>query len=153
MDSIDLIRAELQRAGEVSVEAFGKILEEKLQPLQKAIIELTAELRWLTRITSSDNIDPRKKFIAEKVIQSRPPHPKMSLSEILSIAAKLQDQNPKNPHYTPPPEWKVRSWSDMEDKEIAGPWVSKIRAEPKYLPFDYLTELGKKRWATYRQHQ
>ena len=153
VNSSDLLRAELQRAGEVSVEALGKILDEKLQPLQKAIIELTAELQCLTRTTRSDNIDLRKQFIADKVIKSRPPHPNMSLSEILSNAAKLQHQNPKNSHYTPPPEWKVRSWSDMKDKEIAGPWISKIRAEPKYLPFEYLTKLGKERSATYRQHR
>ena len=153
VNSSDLLRAELQRAGEVSVEALGKILDEKLQPLQKAIIELTAELQCLTRTTRSDNIDLRKQFIADKVIKSRPPQPNMSLSEILSNAAKLQHQNPKNSHYTPPPEWKVRSWSDMKDKEIAGPWISKIRAEPKYLPFEYLTKLGKERSATYRQHR
>jgi len=60
VDSIDLLRAELKRDREVCIEVYGKILEKKLQPLQKAISELkTVLLRHATPTRRRRKRDPR----------------------------------------------------------------------------------------------
>jgi hypothetical protein len=140
------VRTELNRADAESSEVFGRILEEKLLPFRKSIDDLTTELRRATRRRrrDSDSIDPRKKFIAE-IIQSRGPYPKMSVSEILAEANRRQHLFPKKPNYRPVPDWKVGLWTDMKQDNRAAVWIAKIRADPRYLPSEYLTQLGRER--------
>ena len=137
------------------IDAVGKVVIEKLQPLlegmrqqeplRQAILELTSELRRATGTTSGDSIDSRKMFIAG-IIKSRPPIPKMSDVEILREADRLQELRLEKKHRRPVPDWGVRLWSDMKDDNRAQSYIAKIRAEPRYLPFEYLSKLGKKRF-------
>jgi hypothetical protein len=143
--SLDTLRSELKRAGAESVEAIGKIVEEKLQAFHQAVmIQLKTELRRATQKTRRDFIDPRKKFIAE-IIKSRKPYPRMSLSDILTEADKRQHLFPTIAHYRPVPTWKVAFWTAMKGKNKAQKYISKIRADPRYLPLDYLTTRGRER--------
>jgi hypothetical protein len=116
------------------------------QPLLREILEIKAELRRASGRTRGDSIDPRKKFIAEIIIKSRKPFRKMTVLEILREADRLQELRPKDEHCQPVPDWNVRLWSDMKGDNRARSYIAKIRANPKYLPFEYLSELGKERF-------
>jgi hypothetical protein len=107
----------LSRPVAVSAAAFERILEEKLQPIHQAILELTAELRRATRRPRRDSIDPRKVNIA-RVIKSRKPYPKMSVPEILREMDRLQERFPKDESYKPVPAWNVRFWSDIDHHPV-----------------------------------
>jgi hypothetical protein len=134
-------RIEPVPAGAVSDEVLKQILDEKLRPLHQEILELSRG----TGGAMPDSLDPRKEFVAE-IVKSRPPFPKMSVPVIFSEADKRQNQFPKKAHFRPPPAWKVRFWSDMKSKNKAQAWIAKVRGDPRYLPFDYLTKRGKARF-------
>lgn len=142
--SLDTLRSELKRAGAESVEAVGKIVEEKLQSFKQAmLVEIATELRLPTRRTRFHPLDRRKMNVAG-VIKGRPAYPKMTVAEIFREMDSLQDRYPGQKSYEPP--WRVRLWSDMKDDNRARSYIAKIRAEPKYLPFDHLSEKGKQRF-------
>ena len=90
-----------------------------------------------------DSLDRRKSFIAG-IIKVRPPVPKMSTVEILREADKLQERHPNDEYLRPVPDWGVRLWSEMKGDNRAQAYIAKIRADPRYLPFRYLSKLGKK---------
>jgi hypothetical protein len=123
-------------------EAVERAFDAKLPPLIQEIHELKLQLS-MRRIRPRP-LDPRKKFIAE-IISKRPPIPKMSVVEILHEADDRQERLPREEHRKPVPEWGVRSWSDMKGKNKAQKYISDIRSDPRYLPFEYLTPCGKKR--------
>jgi hypothetical protein len=122
--------------------AVGRIFDEKLPPLIQKIHEL--EIQLATRRTLPLPLDPRKEFIAG-IIKAHKPHPKISVSEIFREADSLQNQFPNKACYRPPPAWGVSFWFDMKGDNRAQAWVAKIRADPRYLPPEYLTRRGKER--------
>jgi len=128
-----------------SVAALKRILEAELHPIHQALIELSAELRPATQRTNTDSLDPRKMFIAG-IIASRPPFPKMSVPEIFREANRLQDLDPNIAHRRPVPDWEVDVWTEMKGSKRAQTWIAKIRADPRYLPYEYLTPKGKERF-------
>jgi hypothetical protein len=91
-------------------------------------------------------------FIAE-IIKSRKPYPKMSFNDILTEANRRQHLDPKIAHRRPLSDWKVNLWTDLKGNKTAQTWISKIRAVPRYLPYDYLSELGKKRFKMGREYR
>jgi hypothetical protein len=123
-------------------------IRKELQQIQEGIVDIKAELLHATQETQRDPKDPRKDFIAG-IIMSGPPLTKMTAEEIFCEADRLQQLNPKIPYYKPVPEWKVDKWVDMAKANKAQKLVSLIRADPRYLPYKYLTKKGK-RLATYR---
>jgi hypothetical protein len=138
-------RNRLRKTDAASVAAFERILERKLEPIHQEMLGLRTELRSAPRRTRRDSLDPRKKFVAE-IIKSRKPHPKMTVLEILREADRRQELRIEEEHRRPVPDWRVRLWSDMKGDSRAQSYISKIRADPRYLlPFEYLSELGKKR--------
>ena len=132
-------------------EATRTILDEKLEPLHLEILQLKTELRRETRRPRADSIDPRKMFIAE-IIKDPKPYRKMNVLEILREADKRQHRSPENPYFRPVPAWKVHFWSDMKRDNRVQSYIGKIRADPRYLPYEYLSELGKKRFKMNREY-
>jgi hypothetical protein len=126
-----------------SIAAFERFVDEKLQAFKQAIVaEYATGLRRATQRTRSDPLNPRKEFIAG-IIKSQDPYPKISVSEIFRDADSRQNKSPTKACYRPPPAWGVRLWSDMKGDNRAQAWVAKIRADPRYLPSEYLTRRGK----------
>jgi hypothetical protein len=153
------IKGDRLRLTDALVEAVGKIVQEKLQPLhheirqlqrlQKEVLQHETELLRGTRKTRRNSLDARKVNIAA-VIKS-PAYPKITAAGILRKMDQAQERYPGLESYKPPPEWGVRRWSEMIGKNKAQKYISAIRADPRYLPSEYLTPLGKKRFRMNRE--
>jgi len=130
----------------------GKEQLEKAQPIYQAILELTSELRRVAQRPRHASIDLRRVNVA-RVIKSRKPYPKMSVPEILREIDRLQERFPGDESYEPVPTWHVRFWADMKRDNRARSYIAKIRADPRYLPYEYLSELGKKRFKMVREYR
>ena len=91
----------------------------------------------------NEDLDPRKEFLA-KIIRSFPPKPKLSLEKIFREADLRQHENPLITHMRPHPAWKARFWAEMNKSAKARAYVAKIRADRRYLPFEYLSPKGRR---------
>ena len=106
MDSIDDLRSELQRAGEVLLES----LRPELQELREQIVaDIATELRQSNRKTSRRRSDPRKEAIT-RLLQN---NPKISNLEICREMDKLQE---KSTACAPVHNWKCRLWTEAYHK-------------------------------------
>jgi hypothetical protein len=144
-----MVSAALRKELQLPCEELRRIRKE-LQQIQEGIVDIKAELLHATRETQRDPMDPRKDFIAGIIIMFGPRLPKKAVEKIFREADRLQKLYPQIPYYKPVPEWEVDMWIDMAKVERAQTWVSKIRADPRYLPYEYLTKKGKT-LATYRE--